>query len=68
MMSKQDWGITDPEETYWYNLKTHVVEVGPQSLAIDRLGPFSSRDEAARGPQIVEERARAIREEDDEDN
>lgn len=67
-MSKRDWGIDDASETYWYNTRTGEVEEGPQSLSIDRLGPFSTREEAARGPEIVEERARKIREEDDLDD
>lgn len=63
-MSKRDWGIDDPEDTYWYNTRTGQVEEGPQSLSVDRLGPFASRAEAERGPQIVEERARKWAEED----
>lgn len=66
-MGKKDWGIEDPAETYWYNTRSAAVEEGPQSLSIDRLGPFSSREEAARAPEIVAERARKIREEDDRD-
>ena len=57
-MSKRDWGIDDPAETYWYNTKTGQVEEGPQSLAVDRLGPFATRAEAARAPEIVAERSR----------
>ncbi|WP_449277386.1 methionine aminopeptidase [Leucobacter sp. GX24907] len=64
-MSKRDWGIDDPQDTYWYNTRTGEVEAGPQSLSIDRLGPFESREEAARAPEVVAERARKIREEDD---
>ncbi|MGK0740518.1 methionine aminopeptidase [Leucobacter sp. Z1108] len=64
-MSKRDWGIDDPTETYWYNTRTGKVEEGKQSLSIDRIGPFSTREEAQRGPEIVAERARKIREEDE---
>jgi hypothetical protein len=67
-MSKQDWGIEDRAETYWYNTRSGEVEEGPQSLSIDRLGPFATKDEAARAPEIVQERARLIREEDELDN
>lgn len=66
-MSKRDWGIDDPSETYWYNTRTGQVEEGPQSLSIDRLGPFNTREEAQRAPEIVAERARLIREEDERD-
>lgn len=64
-MSKQTWGIDDPNETYWFNTQTGQVEEGQQSLAIDRIGPFQTREEAERALEIVEERAKKIREEDD---
>ncbi len=64
-MGKKDWGIEDPAETYWYNTRSGAVEEGPQSLSIDRLGPFATREDAERGPEIVAERARKIREEDE---
>lgn len=67
-MSKQDWGIDDPSETFWFNTRTGEVETGPQSIALDRLGPFATREEAARALEIVEERARKIREEDEADD
>jgi len=57
-MSKQDWGIDEPE-TYWFNSRTGEVEVGPQSLGLDRVGPFATREEAERATEIVAERARA---------
>ena len=43
---------------WWYNNKTGEVEEGPQSLAVDRDGPFDTREEAARAPEIIAERAR----------
>ncbi|MBK0418102.1 methionine aminopeptidase [Leucobacter sp. CSA1] len=63
-MAKRDWGIEDPEETFWYNTRTGAVEEGPQSLSVDRVGPFSTRAEAERAPEIVAERARQWAEED----
>lgn len=63
-MSKKEWGIDDPQETYWFNTHTGQVEVGPQSLAVDRLGPFSTREEAERANEIVAERAKAWADED----
>lgn len=65
-MSKRSWGIDDPEDTYWYNTRTGEVEEGRQSLAQYRLGPFTSREEAARAPEIVAERAKEWNEEDEE--
>ncbi len=42
---------------WWYNHKTGGVEEGAQSLGSDRDGPFSTREEAERAPQIAAERA-----------
>lgn len=67
-MSKKDWGIDDPGETYWFNTRTREVEEGKLTLAQYRLGPFGTREEAARALEIVEERARRIRAEDDADD
>ena len=52
-MSKKDWGIEDPQDTYWYNTRSGAVEEGPQSLSMDRLGPFGTREEAERAPETV---------------
>ena len=67
-VSKRDWNINDPQETYWFNTRTNQVEEGRQSLSIDRLGPFDTREEAERALEIVAERARRIREEDERDD
>ena len=64
-MTKREWGIEDPEESYWYNTRTGQVEDGPQSLSVDRIGPFTTREEAARANEIVAERARRWAEEDE---
>jgi hypothetical protein len=44
---------------WWYNHRTGEVEEGKQSLGSERDGPFSSREEAQRAPDIAKERARA---------
>jgi len=49
---------------WWYNDRTGEVEEGPLSLSIDRIGPFETREEAERAPQIVAERARKWADED----
>ena len=51
---------------WWFNHKTGEVEEGPQSLGSDRDGPFTSRADAARAPQIAAERSRKWREEEAE--
>ncbi|MET1044416.1 MAG: SPOR domain-containing protein [Microbacteriaceae bacterium] len=43
---------------YWYNTRTGEVEEGMISNAIDRAGPFATREEAARAPEIIAERSR----------
>ena len=53
---------------YWYNLETGVVEEGMVSPGYDRAGPFHSRDEAARAPQIIAERSREWAAEDASDD
>ncbi|WP_264786363.1 hypothetical protein [Aquiluna sp. KACHI24] len=54
----------EQETQFWFNTKTGQVETGPQALALDRIGPFASAQEAARAPEIIAERARAIAEEE----
>ncbi|NEM90294.1 methionine aminopeptidase [Galbitalea soli] len=49
---------------WYYNNKTGQVEEGKQSLASDLDGPFASREEAARAPEIIAERARKWAEDD----
>ena len=39
---------------WWYNHKTGEVEEGPQSLGSDRDGPFATREDAARAPEIAQ--------------
>ncbi len=45
---------------WWYNHKTGEVEEGPQSLGSEREGPFNSRQDAARAPEIVAKRSRQL--------
>lgn len=49
---------------WWFNTRTQQVEEGPQSLAADRVGPFATREDAARANEIIAERARRWAEED----
>lgn len=58
----------DRATQWWYNHKTGEVEEGPQSLGSDRDGPYDSRAEAARAPEIARERARAWAAEDAAEN
>lgn len=58
----------EPSREYWYNSKTNEVEVGPQSLSLDRIGPFGTFEEAARALDVIAERARRIKEEADRED
>jgi hypothetical protein len=49
---------------WFYNNKTGEVEEGRQSLSSDLDGPFASREEAARAPEIIAERSRRWAQED----
>ena len=49
---------------FWFNLKTQLVEIGPQSLSLDRIGPFPDLESALAGPETIIARAKALREED----
>ncbi|MEP6481116.1 MAG: methionine aminopeptidase [Rhodoglobus sp.] len=49
---------------WWYNYKTGKVEEGEQSLGSDRDGPYGSKADAERAPQIAAERARKWAEEE----
>ena len=53
---------------WFYNRRTGDVEEGAVSLGSDRDGPFASREEAARAPEIIAERSRKWAEEDDQRN
>jgi hypothetical protein len=53
-----------PMTDWWYNRKTGQVEQGPQSLSGERDGPFASREDAERAPEIIAERARKWAEEE----
>jgi hypothetical protein len=49
---------------WFYNNKTGEVEEGRQSLSADLDGPFASREDAARAPEIIAERSRRWAQED----
>ena len=55
------------KDEYWFNTKTNEVEIGKQSLSLDRIGPFATYEEAKNALQTIAQRARALRAEDAED-
>lgn len=57
MMSKEN------ETEFWFNIKTGQVEQGKQSIAVYRIGPFKTREEAEQANAIIAAKAKAWREE-----
>jgi hypothetical protein len=53
------------KDEYWFNTKTQEVEIGKQSLSLDRLGPFETMQEAKNAVEIIARRAAALRKEDE---
>lgn len=60
--------MTDSETEYWFNTKTNQVEVGKQSIAVYRVGPFSTRSEAEHALEILAAKAKSWREEQDRED
>jgi hypothetical protein len=56
----------DHKPQFWYNIRTHEVEVGPQSLSQDRIGPFETAQEAQDALKLVADRERERQLEEDE--
>jgi hypothetical protein len=60
--------MDDGAKEFWFNTQTKMVEVGKQTAALFRIGPFESFEEASRALEIIEQRTRAWqREEEDRD-
>lgn len=50
--------------SWWYNLKSGAVEQGFVSPSVDRVGPFSSQQEAEHALEKLHENSRKWAEED----
>ena len=46
-------------QQWWFNNKTGEVEFGPQSLGMNRDGPYDTKEDALRAPEIARQRAKA---------
>jgi hypothetical protein len=55
----------EANEQFWFNVATRKVERGQQSLALNRLGPFDTEEDALRAEEIVRQRGREIALEDE---
>ena len=51
---------------FWFNTSTGQVEVGPQSLSIDRIGPFATRELAENALESIRRKAAQLRREDED--
>lgn len=58
----------DSEPQYWFNLKTLKVEVGPQSISKNRVGPFKSKSEASNALSVLGERSESWRQEEESES
>jgi len=54
----------DVEHQFWYNMKTGEVEQGFLSPAVERVGPFETRAEAAQALEILRANSAKWAEED----
>ena len=57
----------DADHQFWYNMRTGKVEQGPQSLSLDRVGPFATEVEAAHALEKLRENSAKWAEEDAEE-
>ena len=60
--------MSGEDTEYWFNTKTNQVEVGKQSIAVFRIGPFKTKDEAQRALKILAEKANNWRQEDESED
>ena len=68
MKRKRSKQITEEHKTeYWFNTKTMSVEVGKQALALYRIGPFETREDAENAFEILKSRSKTWSEEDEQD-
>lgn len=58
MLSESTYSEKDETAQFWFNMKTLRVEVGPQSSAKNRIGPFANRHDAELALSKVRERSK----------
>ncbi|MET7286622.1 hypothetical protein [Streptomyces sp. NPDC005573] len=54
-MSDNEHRDSGPSGDWFYCLKHHTVEKGPECRAADRLGPYASREDASRAVETAHE-------------
>ena len=60
--------MSDEPREYWFNTKTGEVEIGKQVVAIYRIGPFATFEEAKNALATLAERSQSWRNEDAAEN
>lgn len=60
-------GSEEPKE-FWFNTKTNQVEIGKQSIAVYRIGPFASFEEAERALEILASKSKQWRDNDEQED
>lgn len=53
------------ETEFWFNMQTGEVEAGKQTLALYRIGPFETFEEAESALEIIAARSAAWADEDE---
>lgn len=57
----------DTEKLFWYNMRTGDVEQGYVSPSVDRVGPFTTREEASHALEKLRANSAKWAEEDREE-
>ncbi|KDA05579.1 methionine aminopeptidase [Microbacterium sp. CH12i] len=51
--------MSNGERKYWYNSASGEVEYGYMSPAVDRVGPFDTKEQAANAMETIHARSQA---------
>lgn len=54
------------ENEFWFNMKTGEVEIGKQSIALYRIGPFETYEMAENALDIISARSAQWQEDDEQ--
>jgi len=61
--------ITEADQPeFWFNTKTGLVEEGKHVLALYRIGPFATREEAEQALETLKKRSQSWAEQDQEEH
>lgn len=60
--------MADSDNEFWFNTKTHQVEQGRLSPAVDRAGPYATRAEAEHALEQIKRNSEKWAAEEADDN